>query len=363
MEREQNYLGTVFAEYQASPAWSGRVLLGGQSRRYESENPGPSGTQVTLVRNQRGVLDWQNTHAPTGSAHRLTAGLTAEGNHTRNTGFGNINERQNLLAFFAEEEWTPAPNLHLTAGLRSDDHDTFGHATTGRATAAWRPAPGRVKLRASYGTAFRSPGFLDLYGQSSFYVGNPELKAEKARGWDAGADFYLPQGDGTLSVTWFDTRFRDLIVFDFGVFPGTTANVDRARACGVEVSARGRVAGVFECRLGYTFLEADNLTTGERLLRRPRNSASVDGWHDFGGGISVGAGLVWVAGRRDVHAATFATIDAEDYTVVRLYAAWTVTQRVTLKARIENLFDERYEEVHGYPALGRGFFAGVESRF
>jgi CubicO group peptidase (beta-lactamase class C family) len=66
--------------------------------------------------------------------------------------------------------------VYLTGGLRNDDFDTFGHATTGRVTAAWLSKDSRWKLRGSYGTAFRSPSFLDLYGQDAYYVGNPNLK-------------------------------------------------------------------------------------------------------------------------------------------------------------------------------------------
>ena len=65
----------------------------------------------------------------------------------------------------------------------------------------------------------------------------------------------------------------------------------------------------------------------------------------------------------DVHAATYATVQGEDYAVVRVYGAWQVTPRVTIKARIENLLDEQYEQVHGYPQLGLGAFAGVEVKF
>jgi len=115
--------------------------------------------------------------------------------------------------------------------------------------------------------------------------------------------------------------------------------------------------------VSYTYLEADDLTDGTRLLRRPRHTFNADAWHDFGGGVSVGAGVAFVAGRQDIDALTYATIDAEDYTVARIYAAWQVNKRLTLKARIENLLDESYEEVNGYPALGFGAFAGVEWKF
>jgi vitamin B12 transporter len=251
-------------------------------------------------------------------------------------------------------------NVFLTGGLRNDDFDTFGHATTGRATAAWLVADRALKLRASYGTGFRSPGFLDLYGQSPYYVGNPNLRPEKARGWDAGVDFYLPQKRGTLSVTGFETDFTNLIEYNFAVFPSTEENIDRARTRGVEVAAQANLPAGIKARLAYTYLEAVDLTDQTRLLRRPRNSANGDVWREFGHGFSAGTGFVYVAGRQDIDAQTYLTVNAPDYTVVRLYAAWQVTSRLALKVRLENLLDEKYEPVDGYPALGFGAFGGAE---
>jgi vitamin B12 transporter len=362
-EREQNQLATLFAEYTVSPLWSGHITLGGQDRRFVSVNPTPGEpTETTEVLNRRGEFDWQNTIVLSDS-NRLTAGLTAERDQTRNDGFGDIHHQENSLAFFAEDEWTPATDVFLTAGLRSEDHDTFGRTTTGRLTAAWLPGSDRIKFRASYGTGFRSPSFLDLYGQSSYYVGNPDLQPERARGWDVGVDYYLAQHHGTLSATWFDTRTHDLIVYDFSVFPGTTANVDQARSRGLELSAKAQWVGAWESRVAYTYLEADNLTEHTRLLRRPRHSVSADVWRNLGRGFSVGAGVQFVAQRQDVDALTFATVDAPDYTVVRAYAAWVVTEHVTVKVHVENFLNEHYEEVNGYPALGARVFAGVVVRF
>src|SRR5581483_5315244 len=118
-----------------------------------------------------------------------------------------------------------------------------------------------------------------------------------------------------------------------------------------------------EARLAYTYLDAVNLSTQTRLVRRPRHSAGLDLWHDFGGGVSVGAGVNIVAGREDIDAQTFAQINGEDYTVARLYAAWQVTPSLALKARLENALNEKYEEVNGYPARGFGAFGGAELKF
>jgi len=41
---------------------------------------------------------------------------------------------------------------------------------------------------------------------------------------------------------------------------------------------------------------------------------------------------------------------------------WQATKHLELYARAENLLDERYEEVFGFPALGQ-FFAAGAARF
>lgn len=367
VNRECNLLATVFAEFTPSESWLSRVIIGDQERRFTAETPAPnppyfSPSATNHVRNHRAVLDGQATYSGL-DQHRLTAGVTAEKTHTENDGFGLIDQRQTLLALFVEDEFTPWPNLFLTGGLRSDDFDTFGRATTGRGTVAWLPDGRTFKLRASYGTSFRSPSFLDLYGRDAFYVGNPNLRPEKAHGWDAGVDWYLPARHGTLSATWFETNYSDLIVYDFAVFPSTVVNADRARTRGLELNAQTSFGGVCEVRVAYTYLEADDLASHTRLLRRPRHAFNADAWHDFGHGVSVGTGVLFAAGRQDVDAQTFATINAEDYTVVRVYAAWQATDRLAVKARVENLLNERYEAVNGYPARGFSAFVSSEWRF
>jgi vitamin B12 transporter len=143
----------------------------------------------------------------------------------------------------------------------------------------------------------------------------------------------------------------------------TVENIQRARTRGAELSAQAGLPAQIVVRAAYTYLEADNLTAGTRLLRRPRHRVNADVWRDFGRGLSAGAGVAFNAQREDVDARTFRSMDGEDFTVARVYGAWQVGSRMTLKMRIENLLDERYEEVNGYPALGFGAFGGVEWRF
>jgi len=361
-ETEGNWLGTVFTDLTLAPDWTAHVTAGGQDRRYVSfdELPGVF-TSTTVVQNRRGVLDAQSTYAGL-ARQKITVGVTGEDETTQDDGYGNIDRRQTFLAGFAEDEWHPFNSIYLTGGLRYDDFDTFGTAVTGRATAAWLSTDRSVKLRASYGTGFNAPSFLELYGVDTGYVGNPDLKPERSRGGDAGIDYYLPGKAGSLSATWFRNDYSNLIDYNFNVYPGTTVNVGRARTEGVELEAKLRLAAGFELHASYTYLDANNLTDGVRLLRRPRNSGSADLWRDLGGGWSAGVGVQVVADREDVDAQTFETVDDPNYAVARAYAEWRASKRLSLKARVENALNEKYQPVNGYPALGFGAFGEVDWR-
>jgi vitamin B12 transporter len=362
-DREDNWLATVFADARLTELISSHLIVGGQERRFVTVTPTPGEPDdIALVKNDRGVIDWQLTGQFT-EHNVLTAGTTIETDGTFDNGFGDIDKHQSLFSVFANDQWSPLPNLHLTGGIRRDDYDTFGDATTGRATLAWLVAGNSLKIRGSYGTGFNAPSFLDLYGLSSYYVGNPNLSPERSRGWDGGIDYYAPGGATTLSATAFQTDYSNLIVDNFAVFPGTTENLDRARTRGVELSVKTVLPGAISAKAAYTYLQADDLTDGTPLLRRPRNSLSADLWKDFGTGISVGAGGAYVGRRPDVDAVTFATIEDPSYTVVRVYAAWQLTRQLTLKVRVENALNRAYSPIDGYPQPGRGFYGGLEMRF
>jgi outer membrane cobalamin receptor len=51
--------------------------------------------------------------------------------------------------------------------------------------------------------------------------------------------------------------------------------------------------------------------------------------------------------------------DAAGYAVWNAGASVKLTRQLELFGRIENLFDRAYEEVYGFPALPRGFMAGL----
>jgi vitamin B12 transporter len=209
-------------------------------------------------------------------------------------------------------------------------------------------------LAARYGGPFQNP--------------NPAIRAERSRGIDAGVERYVLQGRGSIGLTWFRTTLRDLIGFQSAPFPdlGMSINVDRARTTGLEASGRIAVDRV-DARVAYTLLSARSESDPDlaRLIRRPRHTLSIDVAVAASSRTTVGLGLLGARNRLDSDFNQFPSVrvDPGNYEVARVYGSVLLTPRLTLRARVENLFDERYEEVYGVPALGRSLHGGVSVAF
>ena len=63
----------------------------------------------------------------------------------------------------------------------------------------------------------------------------------------------------------------------------------------------------------------------------------------------------------DTNSATSAV--REGFVTANLNAAYALTEAVTLTARVENLADERYQQVLGYGEPGRSGYVGIRLRY
>ncbi|HEX7381346.1 MAG TPA: TonB-dependent receptor, partial [Nevskiaceae bacterium] len=189
---------------------------------------------------------------------------------------------------------------------------------------------------ANAGSAFHTPTANDRFG----FGGNPQLKPEKALDYE-------------LAVRQQLTPAQDVeLRFDQSVNAFNAFNVDRARMEGVQLRwSYG--AQPWRAQASMIYQDPRDLTTGQRLLRRPRwaGSAHLDrrlGRFDLGGDI-------YAAGNRaDVDGITGATgvVDG-GYVLFGLHGGVRLDARTRLQLRLGNLLDHRYQTVNGYNQPGR----------
>ncbi len=261
--------------------------------------------------------------------------------------------------------------LVADAQLREEATTVAGNAFTWRVGGTFSLNEIGTRLKASYGTSFLAPSLFDRYGIDNFgYVGNPNLRPERAQGWEAGFESDLPSslpGHGTFSVTYFNNLIRDLIEIAFAPVY-TSVNVASARTQGVEVTLHWTLARYLDADLAYTYTDARALDSGARLLRRPYNQGSADlAIHPIPS-VTIAPEILYTGSFADylvnnAGETGFTPGLSPSGWLVNLNATWQAQPHLRLFVWAKNLTASRFEPVNGYQIPGASFLAGARWDF
>jgi len=267
-----------------------------------------------------------------------------------------LDKRRTDHSYFVEDRYSHeiahGSRFELSAGIRSDHFDVFGSQTSPRIAAAI--VTGTTKWRAAFGRGFRAPSLGELYFP---FFGNPNLSAESNSSYELGYDAALGR-DGLFSLTYFNTRYRNLITFDPVTF--ISQNIGRVRSDGLELGATQHLSANVYTAFSYTYLHRnEDESTGLRLLRRPKHSGSFATGYRSG---AIDTNLVILrTGERDDNLAVlpFTRTTNRAYTTVDANVQYRLS-RITPFVKIENLANAKYQEVVGYASPGRRVILGLK---
>jgi vitamin B12 transporter len=345
-------------------------------------------------RAKRGSLD-ARLNAFLSPAVTVTTGAQVERETERQSGettsnFGGIattpdtpfDRGRTTLGYYAQAVADLASGLALNVNARVDDNSGFGTFFTYRVGAAYR-LPSHTRVRASLGRAFKAPTFCEQFCDAPFVVGDSTLQPERSTSWEVGLEQELIAGRLSLWATWFDQRFRDMIVYDGSAPPGepTYLNGAAARARGLETGFTGSLGAGVRATASYTYLKAEatddggmpsaSFAGGESLIRRPTHSAELALRARVLDRASLGGSVTYVGKRDDVDFNQFPSqrVELPAYAIVDLATEVELLRpaagRVGLSGvlRVENLFNQHYDQVVGFPGRPRGVFGGARFRF
>lgn len=321
----------------------------------------------------KGSLDTAFRFGSDAVQHRLTAAVDVEREEFQNSSpaspfvFTGQRHTDNVGLVGAYD--LTAGDLSVGASVRQDFNTRFADATTFRVQGSYRLATG-TRLRAAYGTGVKNPGYFELYGfDTGRYIGNPDLKPEKSKGWEAGVEQTLIDGKATVGVTYFRSKLVDEIFTTYPApdYVATPDNRDTSlRQHGVEVFASARPIPQLRIDLAYTHLKAREDGTVE--VRRPNDIGSAN-FTVFGKDERWSATLTarYNGEQRDVAYTdpSYAPVNVRlaDYVLLNFAASVRVGEHLEVFGRVENLLDEQYQQVFSYASPGRGAYGGVRVRF
>lgn len=293
-----------------------------------------------------------------GAAADVAFVIGAEREETEGSLSTGLTEGFGVTSAFATARVEPTDRVSLSGAVRFDDTDDFGSKTTGRISAAF-DAGGGVTLSAAWGTGFKAPSISQAVCDFCFSSQPfPVLRPETATGHEAAIGWASSDGRFEGRATAYRLEIEDQItyVFDPATFDSYYVNVAETATDGVELEGRVRLGGGFDLDLAWAWTDARDETTGARLLRVPEQAGSATlGWS----GERLSAALT-VRGESDQDDAGGVR---EAFVTANLNGSYVLTDTVTLTARIENLADERYQQVFGYGEPGRSGYVGVRLRY
>lgn len=315
---------------------------------------------------ERTQVDYQNDLRPT-SWLTLTSGFfysrVNAGQERPFVFFGPtfISDHTDETAGFLQVTLTPLTNLIFVAGGRLDHFNQFGDVWTYRFAGSYKIDKTNTTLHSSVATGFSPPS-----SQDKIFGNNFGLKPEKDLGWDIGIEQRLWENRVVLGATYFHNDLSNVIGFN-GLFQ--TLNLGAARTQGLEAELRAQPIADLVFMASYTYLDAEKTSSadisqvqGARLPRRPRNEVYVSASYLWWRKLRTTAEAKFVNAREELNFGG-PNFDIEDYSFVNIAAEYEINPHLSIFGRIDNLTNEHYAEVFGFPALGRAAYGGMKLRF
>lgn len=303
------------------------------------------------------AVNWQNNLLS--DINTFTFGIDWQEDESETS--GSASERYDVTGYYLQDTLSPLEHWDTTLGVRIDDHSEFGSETTYRLTTAYLLEELNTKLKGSWGTGFKAPSLFELFADSPFVTGNPNLKPQTSEGWDAGFEQSLFEDQIRFGVTYFDISYEDLIAYRFDSMeaPGTYVNQNEADSSGVEAFIEARPHERINLRLDYTYLDNED-RSGDNVfeLRRPKNQVSGTVSYRATDDLSLTLYGVYVGSRLD-----YGDIELDEYTLLHLAARYDLSDAWECYVRVENLLDEDYQQVASYGTAGIAAYAGVKGTF
>jgi vitamin B12 transporter len=250
----------------------------------------------------------------------------------------------------------------FNSGVRLDDHSYAGKKKSYKIDASYLFDFG-TKLKGGWATAFKAPTLYQLHALPDPYFGggNPNLQPEESQTYEAGFEQSAFGDKLNFGLVYFHTQLKNIIDAKYNPLTWYTpqySNISKARIYGCELNLKFTPLEQFEFVTGYTWQDTEDKSNGDELLRRPKHKCFIDCKYIPNGKVDVGIRLIYVGRRSDS-----ANRLLKAYSRVDINANYKMSINSELFLRIENFFDEIYEEAKNYAQPGRSFFAGIKLIF
>ncbi len=267
-------------------------------------------------------------------------------------------ETQESAGFYIQDQISVTEKFDIRVGARYDDYEQ--ELNNRRSSSVSKQTEDQVSPQLGFVYAVNdSVSFYATYGENFRPLSGVNgvtgegFEPNQSTSTEAGVKFELNDGQLVGNIAIFKVEQENI--------PGVNNSTDfdavaigEAESQGVEIDLNGEIADGLRLWLSYAYIDAETknefvdpnfgftLPAGSPLLNIPENQLNIqlvkqtqlfEKPFDFGGGI------LYVDKRNGFFGDDF---ELPSYTTVRVFAKYDVTDDITLRLDVDNLFDEEY---------------------
>ncbi|MBU0675166.1 MAG: TonB-dependent receptor [Proteobacteria bacterium] len=316
-------------------------------------------------------LDWESGSLPLDTSGAVQAGAATSASLQTN-------------GTFLEAQYRPIELVKFFAGIRHENHSTFGSENIPRYGLVVNPLP-ETAIKINHGKFFKAPTPNDLFWpEDDFVRGNPDLSPQT--GWHSDATIEQSLLDGRIFATlgYFDWNIDGKITWaENPAFPGpygnkwTPTNLNSGEGSGWEAGLEMQAPAGFTVGLSYTRTEAREETApgvwrDAQYMAQDRIKTRLT-WHGEQGTTATLVGRY--VSEREFYRSTSDTVPTdtlEAYVTADLKIEQRLFEHYLIGIDANNLLDEEYDTYVGsfvdgtgsrlygaYPGTGRSLYVSL----
>ncbi|MGO1511761.1 TonB-dependent receptor plug domain-containing protein [Psychrobacter sp.] len=241
-------------------------------------------------------------------------------------------------------------NIDAQANIRYDDYSDFDSKTTYNLGTAYRLTP-ELRVGANYAKGYRAPSFTQLFGPAS-WGSNPNLKPETSDNYETFIEY-----DALLQstrLTAYHNKVDDLISWS----GSKNENIESAEIKGATLSTDWNIDN-YLFGLSYDYQQAKNdsglSNDGKYLAIRPEHKGLVYMGYQLSD-VNIRAEYQYVD---DYYYDATNNTKVDSYNLVNISGSYKLSDNLSMTARLNNVFNEKYITAPGYNTDGTNFFTSL----
>lgn len=270
-----------------------------------------------------------------------------------------------IFSVYLQDAYDVTDTLNITLGVRHDQYNDFGDATSPRVGLTWSFIE-NASLKLLYGEAFRAPSFYEMF---QIDIGNKDLDPERIRTYELGLSYQYNKYV-TSSINYFYNDIKDLISINRTAPPPAPhiyENLTNAHVQGVEVETRVDISKGNYVFMNYTFKNQED-SNGHELPLVAKHTGNfgvnVHYWKYINTNLST-----FVSGTRS-RIDTDTRNDSPAYALVNLsFLGKEFFRTMEVQGTVFNVLDKDYSDPgptripDDLPRPGRTFYVGLSYQF